>query len=308
MKRLPLLVIAMLMALRLTAQSGMEPEHIQDDTLSQIPDFSLGEARDYVDHVVRTHTFWKTEEDSLRNALRRLVDHSREPFDSIRTRLLLKDLGQIQVEEGEPLLMDSMVLRWLNDSTFLIDPQGWSPGLYLKKEEQLIYPEDTVSAAEDQDSLTIKEIPVLIPDTVIVTLLDTFAIESLGIGLHSFRNGQVSPPLQREGLDAVMSQDRKQVFYYLPGVTWVAAVESPFRLLEGPYQLDSLQHAMNTLLEYTFERDSTLLLVNDMYGSKFPFWLSQGDDLSYRFWVKNYNNDSITVWIGTSCRTPSALP
>jgi hypothetical protein len=78
----------------------------------------------------------------------------------------------------------------------------------------------------------------------------------------------------------------------------VAAGESPFRLLEGPYQLDSLQQALNTLLEYTFERDSTLLLVNNMYGSKFPFWLSQGDDLSYRFWVKNYNNDSITVWIG----------
>lgn len=304
---MPLLAIAMLMALRLTAQSGKDPDPIAKDTLVQKPEFGLNEARDYVDHVVRTNSFWHTEKDSLRMALRRLVDHSREPFDSIRNRLLVQDLSLIEVEKGEPLLMDSMVLRWLNDSTFLIDPHGWSPGLYLEKEEQLIYPEDTAGSDpplpfllinQDQDSLTEMEIPVPVPDTIIVTRLDTFAIESLGISLYTIRDGQVSPPLQREGMDAVMSENRDQVLYYLPGATWIAAGKSPFHLLEGPHQLDSLQYAVNRLLDYTFERDSTLLLVNDMYGNKSPFWLSQGDDVSYRFWVKNYNNDSITVWIG----------
>jgi hypothetical protein len=307
MKRMPFLAIAMLMALRLTAQSGIDPDPIPRDTPVQTQEFSLNEARDYVEHVVRSNSIWNAEEDTLRIALRRLVDHSREPFDSIRNRLLVEDLSQILVEEGEPLLMDSLLVRWLNDSTFLIDPEGWSPDLYLKKEEQLIYPEDTTQTEaplpllipdQDQDSLAEQEIPVLIPDTVIVTQLDTFAIESLGIGLYSFRDGQVSPTLKRDGLDAVMSEDRNQVYYFLPGATWTAAGDSPFRLLEGPYQLDSLQQALNILLEYTFERDSTFLLINDLYGSKHPFWLSQGDDLSYRFWVKNYNQDSITVWIG----------
>lgn len=307
MKRLLVLALAMLLALRLTAQS---------DSLEQIPQFSLPEAWDYVDHVVQTLTFWNTEQDAVREALQRILDHSIEPFDSTRVRLLMQDFTQIEVVEGDPLLEGSSELRWLNDSTFLVDPHGWSPDLYLRKEEQLIYPEDTTGPlvpshipipVYNPDSVLAPESQAPIPDTLLITRVDTSAIESLGITLHTYRDNQLIPNLDREGLNGVMSSDRSKVLYYQPGITWKAADDSPFKIMEGPFQLDSLQYAVSTLLKFTGERDSTLLMVNDMYGNKTPFWLNQGDDEAYRYWVKNYNNDSITVWIGNPAQNEISL-
>jgi hypothetical protein len=309
MKRLPILALAMFLAVKLSAQTGIDPDPSQSDTLSEVPQFTLDEARDYVDHVVQTNTFWLSQQDSLRKALQRLLDHSMEPFDSTRTKLMMEDFTLVEVKEGDPLLTESIDLRWLNDSTFLVDPQGWSPDLYLKKEQQLIYPEDTASQqtplvflvpVEDQDTTLVSESTEAVPDTVIRTVIDTSAIESLGISLHSYRNMQISPTLDRDGQNGVMSEDRSKVLYYHPGIIWKAAEDSPFDILEGPYQLDSLQYAVNTLLEFTSERDSTLLFVNDMFGHRFPLWLSQGNDEAYRFWVKNHSHDSITVWIGNT--------
>ena len=283
------MALAILMAVRITAQS---------DTISIQPQLSIPEARDYVDHMLSSSTFWEREDDSLRHALQRLLDHSREPFDSVQTRLLMLDLSQNEVQKSDPLLADSLKLRWLNDSTFLVDPHGWSPGLYLKKEQRLIYPEDTAGQVRDLDTLVVSEGQLRVPDTLIVSLIDTSAIESLGIEMYSFRQNRARPSLEREGMNAVMSSDRSMVYYYTEKGIWKASDDSPFNILNNPYQLDSLQYAVNTLLEYTSQRDSTLLFVNDMYGNRSPFWLTQGDDQAYRYWVKNYNNDSITVWIG----------
>jgi hypothetical protein len=185
MKRLPVLAIAMPLAFRLTAQTGSDPDQIQSDSLDIQPQFSLPEAMEYVDHVVNTNIFWKTEQDSLRDALKRLLDHSREPFDSTRSRLLMQDFSQIEVQEGDPLRMDSMHLRWLNDSTFLVDPHGWNPDLYLKKELQFIYPADTASSEPPETPLipvydleadSASESPPVAPDTLIITRIDTSAI------------------------------------------------------------------------------------------------------------------------------------
>ncbi len=307
MKRLSILLLASLMACALTAQTTIESDSITSDTLSLKPEFSTSDAWVYLDHVVSTSSFWQSQEDPLRSALQRLLDHSVEPFDSIRPRLSQENFSAIKVESGESVLLDSIKLRWLNDSTFLVDPHGWSPDLYLKKEVRLIYPADSsrqispliaVDSISQQDSSALAASPLPVPDTVILTLIDTFAVESLGMSMYSFVGNRVIPSLSTPERIAKMTGDRKQVFYYLPGTIWKASENSPFNILEGQYQLDSLQYAVNKLLEFTSERDSSLLWINDLSGNKSPFWLTRGDDDAYRYWVKNYNNDSITIWIG----------
>jgi hypothetical protein len=129
-------------------------------------------------------------------------------------------------------------------------------------------------------------------------LIDTAAIEALGIAMHTYLDDEITPSLDKEGLMGVMTADRSRVNYFRPGTPWKAPEESPFEIMESEYQLDSLQLALNILLEFTSERDSTQLWVNDLFGNKTPFWLSLGDEEAYRYWVKNYNNDSITLWIG----------
>jgi hypothetical protein len=306
MKRLSFLVMAIVMACTLSAQTT-EPDSSSIDSPRMDPRFSTSAAWDYVDHVVNTITLWRSQEEPVREALQRLLDHSVEPFDSVRSRLILEDFRGIATKTGYPVLTDSIDLKWLNDSTFLVDPHGWSSSLYLKKEIKLIYPTEPSNRTvplEIMDSTTRSKALVepdtsrMIPDTIIFSVIDTSAIESLGITMYTMIGNQITPPLDKEGHIGLMTDDRSRVLYYIPGTTWRASEDSPFSFLEGEHQLDSLQYAVNELLEFTLKRDSTLLWVNDLHGKKTPFWLTLGDAGAYRFWVKNFNNDSITVWIG----------
>jgi len=291
MKRLSFLILTTLMVFKLSAQN---------DSLGIESQFSSPEAWIYMDHVVKTNSFWRSQQDPLRASLQRLLDHSTEHFDSIRTKLLTEDFSLVEVHVGDPVVTDSTELKWLNDSTFLVDPHGWSSDLYLDEEINLIYPEGIKQDlfVLPSDSTELSATPAVIPDTLILTIIDTAAIESLGIVIHTYRDNQINPSLDKEGLTGVMTSDRSAVNYYRPGTTWKASAESPFEIVESEYQLDTLQLALNKLLEFTSERDSTLLWVNDIHGNRSPFWLSNGDDEAYRYWVKNYNNDSITLWIG----------
>lgn len=297
---------AVLLALSLSAQETVMTDSTGTDSLQTVPRFSPGEAWDYVNHVVHTNALWKAPQDTVREALQRLLDHSVEPFDSVRARLLLEDFSSIEVEKGSPMETGSLVLRWLNDSTFLVDPRGWSPSLYMKNEEHVVFPEDTsVNLADTAlpdsagtDSSRQAAAPYLMPDTILVQVVDTSALEALGITMHTLDATGVHPPLDLEDRIGRLSPDRTRVIYYRPGFTWDAPEDSPFRVLEGEYQLDSLQHAVDRLLEYTLNRDSTRLWINDMHGHLTPLWLTQGKEGASRFWVKNFNNDSITIWVG----------
>ncbi len=309
MKRPSLLLLTMLSVFKLTAQNGIDPDTTTTDSTRIEVHFSTPDAWIYVDHVVRSDSIWQSQENPVRDALQRLLDHSTEPFDSIRSKLLKEDFSLVEVHVGDPTVTKSIDLHWLNDTTFLVDPQGWSSDLYLDEEINLIYPEGIRQDlfVPPSDSTVLADTLAVIPDTLFITIIDTAAIESLGITLHTYRDNQISPSLDRDGLTGVMSADQNMVNYYSPGNTWKAAVESPFNMVEGEYQLDSLQLALNKLLEFTGERDSTLLLVNDLYGNKTPFWLSRGDNEAYRFWVKNYNNDSLTIWIGNPASNEISL-
>jgi len=302
-----LLVTAILMAGTLSAQTFVDTDSIQKDSLRIEPRFTTSEARDYVEHVVSTDELWRSPQEPVRYALQRLLDHSREPFDSVRSMLITEDFSGIHVEKGDPVVSDSVPVRWLNDSTFIVDPHGWSSTLYLKKQKKLVYPSDTsgrrsgtitADSTIRADSMTVPVNRRMIPDTLSVTVIDTSAIEALGISMYSYKGNRITPPLEREGNTGLMTADHTRVLYYIPGTTWRAPADSPFSMVEGEYQLDSLQFAVNRLLEYTSERDSTIIWVNDLNGHRTPFWLTRGDNEAYRFWVKNYNNDSITIWVG----------
>jgi len=307
MRKRLLLLPAVLLALSLSAQETVKTDSTSTDTLQTAPTFSPGEAWEYVDHVVHTNALWKTPEDSVREALQRLLDHSVEPFDSVRARLLLEDFSGTEVEKGNSMKTGSLAVRWLNDSTFLVDPHGWSPSLYMKNEEHILIPEDTSLNLEEKappDPETVPDSgmqaasPRLMPDTIRVQVIDTSALEALGISMHTLTAAGMYPPLDSGNRTGRLSADRARVIYYRPGFTWNAPVDSPFRVLEGEHQLDSLQHAVDRLLEYTLDRDSTILWINDMRGHLSPLWLTQGKEGASRFWVKNFSNDSITIWVG----------
>ncbi|MDX2431551.1 MAG: hypothetical protein QNK35_11485, partial [Bacteroides sp.] len=314
MRQLMLFLLALVTTCQITAQSAGESDSLYHPSDSIFTDsiFDVSSAWDYVDRASRNQELWRENSDSVLKAIQRLLDHTREPYDSTINFFKSNDFSSVPVHRGKPEIAETQKVKWINDSTFVLDPQGWNPELYLKEEAQYNYPVDFSSLILSDtllDENRMLDTTLFIADTTFVTVIDTAVIMELGIKLYSHANGSISPPLSdfSSGRVAQLSADSTLVLYYVPRSTWMADENSPFYILSDQKQLDSLQLAINTLLDYNLERDSTLLFIDDMFGKKTPYWLSGGKDETFRFWVKNFNNDSLTLWIGNPGRGQISL-
>jgi hypothetical protein len=296
-------MLAVLASCHLYAKTDAGSDTIRADTAGRVPGITTNTALMIVDEALRNESLWRAGSEKVRKDLRRLLEQTEESWDSARLRLSGMDFSSIPVHTDDPVLYDSAEVRWINDSIFVVDPRGWNSDLYLKKEIKLVYPVD-FSKLSLSDSILdengMLDTTLFIADTVIVPVIDTTALTSLGISLHHCNGKQITPPLSDPAgsRTARLTDDMARVLYYLPGTSWLADAHSPFYVVHSAHHLDSLQQAVNTLLRFTENRDSTRLVINDIYGRKMPFWLTAGDDDAFRFWVKNYNNDSVTLWIG----------
>ena len=81
----------------------------------------------------------------------------------------------------------------------------------------------------------------------------------------------------------------------------------PFRYLSFPYQSDSIKVAVNALLKFLEDRDSTMIYFTGIDRNVTPVWLNSKSDKYVRYWLKNDANDSVTVWIGNPSRDTFGL-
>jgi len=297
------LLLTFLAVCTVHAQTVSSPVTEGSDSTELVSMLSTESAFEIIQDATKSRVLWKTEGDSFRSSLERLLDHALEPYDSIRERLTGFDLRSVDVLSKDILRRDSIHVRWLNDSTFIIDSLGWSLDLLLKQETQIIYPVDfsTLTFSDSiLDETGMLDSTLFQPDTLDVTVIDTAALEALEITMLSYNENQISPSMDDmvNRRSARLSADSASLIITDTLSIWTAGEDSPFQILTGRYQLDSLQNAIETLVAYAERRDSTRILINDMYGRKTPLWLTTGDSESSRFWVKNYKNDSITLWIG----------
>jgi len=68
------------------------------------------------------------------------------------------------------------------------------------------------------------------------------------------------------------------------------------------FAVDSLKAAVASLLRYVDEKDSIIINIKGPAGNTLPVWLNSGNERLSRFWLKNENDDSVTVWIGPVSR------
>ena len=299
--------VILIMALMATTILSAQQYSNGLDTLSRQvmidPEFTLQEAIHYLKTRQTDEGLWRGDGASLRSHLSQLVDHTLTPYDSIAVRLQELDLTSMQVVQEHVLRRDSVEIRWLNDSSFIIDSVGWSLDLLLKEEVQLVYPVDFSELAFNDsilDEQGMLDTALFQPDTISILSIDTAALRSLEIPLHQYSRGDVRPPVIRHRPFDQMEvlRDPPMIVFTDTVPIWRGAEDTPFNVLSGPQELDSVHYAIATLLAYNEQRDSTRILLNDMYGKKTPLWITQGSGETLRFWVKNYRSDSITLWIG----------
>ena len=76
----------------------------------------------------------------------------------------------------------------------------------------------------------------------------------------------------------------------------------PFRYFNYPYQGDSIQVAVKSLLDYLDERDSTVINFTGVGKAVTPVWMNSKSEKVIRYWLKNEFSDSVTIWIGNPSR------
>lgn len=81
----------------------------------------------------------------------------------------------------------------------------------------------------------------------------------------------------------------------------------PFRYFNFPYQGDSIQVAVRSLLKYLEERDSTVVNFTGAGNVITPVWMNSKSEKMMRYWLKNEYQDSVTIWIGNPSRNTVSL-
>ncbi len=81
----------------------------------------------------------------------------------------------------------------------------------------------------------------------------------------------------------------------------------PFRYLSYPYQSDSIEVAVRSLMKFMEERDSSIVNFTGRSNSITPLWLNSKSDNMVRYWLRNEYDDSVTVWIGNVGRNTVGL-
>ncbi len=81
----------------------------------------------------------------------------------------------------------------------------------------------------------------------------------------------------------------------------------PFRHFSFPYQSDSIRIAIEVLLNYLDNRDSTIINFTGIDNSVTSVLMNSNSDKMVRFWLKNEFSDSVTIWIENPARNTIGL-
>ncbi|MFW5645033.1 MAG: DUF3078 domain-containing protein [Bacteroidota bacterium] len=307
--------------------------------------FNPDTASAYIENLLDLDNLWNPEGDTFRISLTRLIDHFQEPFDSVSKRLLDFQYDSVMLEEKYLIKHDTLPLKWLNESSFIIDTAALTKEPFIFQEriiekfvdttvimikdrpagdadtiDTLSYQQDTLLQMRDtvlqyeyslsvprrnavmvRDTLIQKKDVVLVArDTILEQQIDSLYLKSQGLNIFKLEEDDVVPSLIPAGSGKSWSflADSGKIVVSDPFRALVAGEDSPFNIVPGRNMPDSLQRAVESLISYTNRRDSILIYLSDIEGKRTPFWLTIGKDELYRYWVKNKNKDSITIWMG----------
>jgi hypothetical protein len=281
------------------------------DTIIPMPfdpiELSPDAASSYIYNIINAENLWRPQGDTIKFSLSKLINHYFEPFDSISKRLMKFEYDSIKVETKEITSKETLPLKWLNSTSFIIDTIPLEKDPFIKQQTIIMRVLDSL-ALRSLDTLpsVIMRIDSLFQftDTITKVLIDFEYLKAKGAKVYSYEKGRVVPSVLKNGESKSyrFSNDSSKLIITKSFKALVADEQSPFYIVPNKRMPDSLRVAVKTLIDYSINRDSILLQINDIAGHKTPLWLTSGKEDIFRYWVKNSKNDSITVWIGNPSR------
>ncbi|NHB67110.1 DUF3078 domain-containing protein [Perlabentimonas gracilis] len=282
------------------------------DTIPEPIVFSPESASEYLSNLLAKSNLWREGDDTMRLSVERLVHHFVEPFDSVSNRLKRFQYDSVKVSRGRVYKSDTLPLRWLGPTSFIVDTIGLDKDPFVKEITIVKRIKDTSSYPQaDSVAFMLSDIQSMLQpyDTIVRTYVDTSYLEAKRVRIHQLTDRGVVPSIiqPRSGKTYRFSPDSSTVILTEIIPVYKANEESPFNIVPSLGMPDSLRYAVEKLLAYTYQRDSFLLHINDLAGRKTSLWLSTGKDDLVRYWVRNSKNDSITIWIGNPSKSNISL-
>lgn len=301
--------------LKVSAQNANESSQAENDTIPvQTIVFTPSEASEYISNLLGIDSLWRPTGETMKHSLTRLVHHYHEPMDSVRKRLMSFEYDSIEIKPTFLSHSDTLPLRWLNDTTFIVDTVPLEKDPFITRETIVMNNVDSlIISFRYKDKLpqldSLIDSLLLARDTIREVFIDSLYLESKRLQMHQVYIDSIVPALLPPG--------SRRTVRFLPdsaGIVFterfrmlMADTDSPFFIVPDEKMPDSLKYAVQALFAHTEVRDSILLLLNDIDGRRTPYWLSAGESDQYRFWVKNQANDSITLWVGNPTKYDLSL-
>jgi hypothetical protein len=238
-------------------------------TIREKPDIKLSkeQASKYLQDRYGIYN-WNNPADQLRQAIGQLLYFSsNNPFDSTRYFFDSYSYDSINIPWDKFYIWDTLKVKI---------PVIPSP--------QLIFPADTLSKADTVLNISISDSlkPVtnaVAPDLQVQT----------GSPLASLKDTIIL--VARDTLYQVTSSGSK----------------FPFRHYSWPYESDSIVAAINSLISFVENRDSSIVNFSGRSKEVTPVWLNSKKDRLIRYWLRNEYSDSVTIWIGSVSRNTLGL-
>ena len=160
------------------------------------------------------------------------------------------------------------------------------------------------------------------PYNSLETFLKNYAYDSIKIPLEDFYewdtlmlNQAAEPAIDADttniirelDFETVLNDSSMVIIKDTLGTVSSSNPDFPFRDYSYPFQADSLEIAINSLIKYLEDRDSTIINFSGTGGTVVPIWLNSKSNNMTRYWLKNEFNDSVTVWIGSIGRNAIGL-
>lgn len=248
-------------------------------------------------------------------------------LNSISTVLdSLKKSGFIlrhQQQRPEISISASQALRYLEQK---IDPRYWqnasdplrqafnrlifeaaNPPLDSLRNVLIRYPYDSLSVPWDKFYVW-APLKVKIP----VLSINGFQADSIRSIVNKDTTGgnlPLQPDSLRTGLPPHMELKDTTLMVITDSIERVSLSGSgfPFLYAEHPFEGDSIQAAVNSLLNYIDKRDSVLFSFTGIGNTVTPFVVNSESNRFVRYWLKNEFSDSVAVWIGNPSRNTIGL-
>lgn len=281
---------------------------------TRIPSFGLGdtirfkpeEASFFLKQSLLAEKLWQSNDQPLRHTIQRLLNQYDEPYDSILRRLEKAQLQDIKPRQEIVSLNDTLPLRWLSPQAFIVDTFRFERSPVVKQQTILRRSVELDSLSMNllsriTDPRKLLDSILRMQDTITEHIVDYEYIKSKNATVHRLVNGRIQPSLlMQNGKNQTyrLLSDSSKAIITTKKAVWLAAPSSGLNILPNQKMTDSLQAAIQSLLKYTYNRDSIMLNIINADGKRRNYWLSGGKNELYRIWVKNLDNDSVTIWVG----------